>query len=171
MRTQDSTLQDLRALYFPVNRHSPRLLNVRTVFTETGRTPVVEASPEIPQYPNVPVQKSFAHVRQRNGNMQTFVIFFRHSASMGKNRSIANTDRELYWTGDVVVMKAGNQEEYVHLQRVDRSNAIFALKSFARQMNFTTVAPRAPRTRANTRRTLQSISTDRYMSYSFTLPH
>ena len=89
---------------------------------------MVEALPDIPQYPNVPVQKSLAHVRGRGGRMQTYIIFFCHSAGIAKNRSIANADRVLHWTGDAVVMKASNQEEYVNLQPADRSNAMFAIK-------------------------------------------
>ena len=117
----------LDGIYFPDDRARLVGLQIPIVITENCSTPVVEAA--IPRYADIPLRKAYLRVSAASHDIHTFVIFFRYHANLADNSSLQSLDRNIRWTGDAVVLKAGKRDEFVHLRgAIEKSFATFAVR-------------------------------------------
>ena len=117
----------LDGIYFADDRALLTGLRIPIVITDNHSTPVVEAA--IPHYAHIPLRKAYLHITAASQDIHTFVIFFRFHANLATNASLQSLDRNIRWTGDAVVLKAGKRDEFVHLRGAkEKSFATFAVK-------------------------------------------
>ncbi|KAM6490341.1 hypothetical protein JOM56_014318 [Amanita muscaria] len=123
-------LLHLRGLFFPVDQTSPRPEYFPTVVSDFGRFPVIDGV--ISKNPDNHITWRETFVQAREAEV-TFALFCRTGGAMAVNSSIANLDQRICFKGDIVVMKVGKREDFIHLRSArDKCLALAAVKRFTR---------------------------------------
>ncbi|KAM6490441.1 hypothetical protein JOM56_014114 [Amanita muscaria] len=127
---KNARLLHLRGLYFPVNQASPRPEYIPTVVSDLGRFPIIDAL--ISKNPEILWGKEFVQVREGRGRA-TFAVFFQYGGAMAVNSCLTGWGKRIRFKGDIIVMKVGKREDFVHLRSMrDKQLARVAVKQFQR---------------------------------------